>query len=99
MEHHTTLDTILNKSQPGSGSNTNTDNTMKASARNMDPMKGGTTSTAVPAKDDGLTCYKCTHVGHISRNYPSRDWMQDLLEYGLVGKDSPKAKSGLACIE
>jgi hypothetical protein len=78
MEHLAALDTSLNTSQSGSGPNTTT--TTKASARKMDSKKGGTTGTVGPAKDDGLTCYNCGQVGHISRNGPYRDLMKKLLE-------------------
>jgi hypothetical protein len=67
MEHLAALDTSLNESQPGSSFNTNIKTTMKASARKMDSKQGGTTCTLTgPAKDDGLTCYNCGQVGHIS---------------------------------
>jgi len=92
MEHLTALDTSLNKFQPGSGPNTTA--TMQASARKMDSKQGGTTGTVGQAKDDGLTCYNCGQVGHISRNFPNRDLMKKLLEQALVGKDTAKAKSG-----
>jgi len=93
VEHLAVLDTSLNKSQPGSGPNTTT-TTTKASARKMDSKKGGTTGTAGPAKDDGLTCYTCGQVGHISLNCPNCDLMKKLLEQALVGKDAPNAMSG-----
>jgi len=92
VEHLATLDTSLNKSQPGSGPNTTT--TMKASAWKMDSKKGGTTGTVGPAKDDGLTCYNCCQVGHISCNCPNYDLMKKLPKQALVDKDGPKAKSG-----
>jgi hypothetical protein len=91
-EHLAALDMSLNKSQSGSGPNTTT--TMKASARKMDSKKGGITGTVGPAKDDGLTSYACGQVGHTSRNCPNRDLIKKLLEQALVGKDTPKAKSG-----
>jgi hypothetical protein len=47
-----------------------------------------------PAKDEGLTCYKCVQVGHIYCNCPNRDMMKKLLEQAVVSKDSPKATSG-----
>jgi len=71
MEHLAALDTSLNKSQSGSGPNTTT--TTKASARKMDSKKGGITGTVSLAKDDGLTCYNCGLVGHISCNCPNHD--------------------------
>ena len=91
LKHLAALDTSLNKSQSGSCPNTNT--TTKASARKMDSKKGGTTGTVGPAKDDGLTCYNCGQVVHISRNCPNRDLMKKLLKQALVGKDAPKAQS------
>jgi len=87
MEHLAALDASLNQSQSGSGPNTTT--TMKASARKMDSKRGGTTGTVGLAKDDGLTCYNCGQVSHISRNYPNRDLMKKLLEQALVSKDAP----------
>jgi len=63
----------------------------------MDSKKGGTTGTAGPAKDDGVTCYNCGQVGYISCNCPYHDLMKKLLERALVGKDAPKAKSGHTC--
>jgi len=95
MEHFAALDTSLNKFQSGSGPNTTT--TTKASARKMDSKKGGTTGTVGPAKDDGLTCYNCGQVGHISCNCPNRDLMKTLLEQALVNNDAPKDKSGRPC--
>jgi len=92
MEHLAALDTPLNKSQSGSGPNTTT--TTKPSARKMDFKKGGITGTVGPAKDDGLTCYECGQLGHISCNCPNCDLMNMLLEQAVVGKDAPKAKSG-----
>ena len=92
MEHLATLDPSLNKSQSGCGPNTTT--TITASARKMDSMKGGTTGTVGPAKDDGLTCYNCGQVGHIPYNCQNRDLMKMLLEQAFVGKAASKAKSG-----
>jgi len=64
----------------------------------MDSKKVGTTGTLTsPAKDDGLTCYNCGQVSHISRNGPNCDLMKMLLEQALVSKDAPKAKSGRPC--
>jgi hypothetical protein len=71
MEPLAILDTSLNKSQPGSGPNTTI--TTKASARKMDSKKGDTTATAGLAKVDGLTCYNCDKLGHITLNCPNRD--------------------------
>jgi len=95
MEHLAVLDTSLNKSQPGSSFNTNTNSTTKASPRKMDFKNGGTTGTLTgPARDGCLTCYNGGQVGHISCNCPNRDLMQKLLKQALVGKDAPKAQSG-----
>jgi len=92
MEHLAVLDTSLNKSHSGSGPNTTI--STKASARKMDSIKGDTTGTVGPAKDDGLTCHNCGQVGHISCNCPNHDLMKKLLEQALVGRDAAKAKSG-----
>jgi len=94
-EHLTALDTSLNTSQSGSGPNTMT--TTKALAWKMYFKQGGTTGKVGPAKDDGLTCYNCGQVGHISRNSPNRDLMQKLLEQALICKDARKAKTGRPC--
>jgi len=55
---------------------------------------GGTTGTVGPAKDNGLTCYNCGQVVHISHNCPNRDVMKMLLEQALVAKDASKDNSG-----
>jgi len=95
MQTHGTLDSSHNKSQAGSGSNSTT--TMNASAREIESKKIGTTGTAGPAKDVGVTGYNYGQVGHISRNCTNRDLKKMLLEQALVGKDAPKAKSGCEC--
>jgi hypothetical protein len=91
MEHLAELDTSENMSQSASNSNTNPNTTTKASAGKMDSKKSDSTGTA---KDDSLTCYICSQVGHISRNCLNRNLMKKLLEQALVNRDAPKAKSG-----
>jgi hypothetical protein len=95
MEHLAALDMSLNKSQPASASNENTNT--KASARKMESKQGGTTGTTGTAKDDGLTYNNCSQAGHISRNCTYHDLMKKLLEQALVSKDVTKPKNGRLC--
>jgi len=76
IEHLTTLDTSLNKSQPGSGSNPYTNTNMKASARNIDSKKGVTKSTAGQGINNSLTFYIWGQVSQISCNWPNCDLMK-----------------------
>jgi hypothetical protein len=63
---------------------------MKASATKMHSKKGGTSGTTGQAKDDGLTCYHGSQVGHIPRKCPNRDMMKKQLDKTLVSKDVAK---------
>lgn len=70
---------------------------MNASAREIESKKIGTTGTAGPAKDVGVTGYNCGQVGHISRNCTNHDLKKKLLEQALVGKATLNAKPGRPC--
>jgi len=78
MLYITALDTSLTKWQSGSGSGTNTNSTMKVSARKINSRKGGTTGTASTDKANSLTCYKCGQIGHIAWNSPKHKFMKKL---------------------
>lgn len=94
IERLAALDVSRNKSQTGSGSVSNTNTTPKVRPRKMDSMTGGKIVKAGTSKDNGLTCYTCSQVGHISHNCPKCDLRKILLTQALVGKDAPSVKSG-----